>query len=327
MEHWTGYVGTYQNSRFNGIGRLSLHRRSGRITVQPFLDVPDSKYLAWQGGTLASIVRRMAGSGLYVAQMKDGQVISQAEVLDQPSPGCHVALLGSWAYTADFHTGTVCRYDIANGKPVCQARTDLGQGAGCHQILFHRDSILVPCLEQDQIHILDLQSLSPLGKIPMPSGSGPRHGLFDQAHRQLYVLGQKDNTLYCLDATDGRSFSPVWQVPLLEQALSPCDEAAAIRLSPDERFLYVSIRGADQIVVLQCGDGAAQVIQRVSSGGKHPRDMVLSPDGAWVVAANRFADGLACFRRDPDTGRIGELCGHADIDEAVSIVWNTEQKG
>ena len=323
MEYWIGYVGTQQSNRLNGIGQLSLHRTHGDLTVCPFLDVPDAKYLAWQGGVIVSIVRRTAGAGIYTARIEDGQVTNQAEALDQPSPGCYVALRGNWAYTADFHAGTVCRYNISGVKPVLQAFQKIGEGAGCHQILFHRDNILVPCMERDTIEVLDIQSLAPRGRLSMPAGSGPRHGLFDQAHHRLYVVGQKDNTLYCFDVAEG-AFAPTWQVPLLDKAVSPCDEAAAIRFSPDERFLYISIRGADQIVVLQCTSESPQVIQRVSSGGEHPRDMVLSPDGAWVVVANRYAGGLVCFRRNPDTGYIGEICGHADVDEAVSIVWNTQ---
>ena len=64
----------------------------------------------------------------------------------------------------------------------------------------------------------------------------------------------------------------------------------------------------------------ATSIQQVSSGGVHPRDFILTPDGNYLLAANRTKGSLACFRLDPESGKIGALCSSVPAPEAVSVV-------
>ena len=125
----------------------------------------------------------------------------------------------------------------------------------------------------------------------------------------------------------GDGFELMQRIPLLDAPGSGCDETAAIRLSPDERFLYVSVRGANLIVVLACASDGLRVIQRVSCGGDHPRDIALSPDGHFVLSANRYSGDLTCFPRDPASGRIGAQCSKVSVPEGVSIVFDAQMKG
>ena len=80
--------------------------------------------------------------------------------------------------------------------------------------------------------------------------------------------------------------------------------SAAIRLSPDERFLYVSTRFADVITVFELGASARDSSRGPcsSSGGLHPRDIVLTPGGEFLLAANRTDGGLASFAGIPRAG-------------------------
>ena len=52
--------------------------------------------------------------------------------------------------------------------------------------------------------------------------------------------------------------------------------AAAIRLTKDERFLYISVRERDLLAVIDVSHDKAAVIQLASCEGKHPRDFILS---------------------------------------------------
>ncbi|MFQ9705438.1 MAG: lactonase family protein [Enterocloster clostridioformis] len=75
--------------------------------------------------------------------------------------------------------------------------------------------------------------------------------------------------------------------------------SAAIRLSPDERFLYVSTRFAEVITVFKIDHGCLAQIQQTGCGGIHPRDMVLTPDGRYLLVANRTRGGLVSFQINP----------------------------
>ena len=327
MKYFTGYIGTYRSPDAYGIYRFALDAENGRLSSpEPFLPVQDSKYLALrEDGLLASTVQRGSGAGLFAARLQD-LPDAQHEILPEDSTGCHVALSATHAYTANSHSGTVCCYRLADEAPVLEHVISIAPKAGCHQVLLHDGLLLVPCMELDEIRLFSAEDYAARGAIAFPSGSGPRHGVFDHAHQNLYVAAQKDNAVYRY-SVHGDSFELMQRVPLLDAPGSDCDETAAIRLSPDERFLYVSVRGANLIVVLACTADGLRVIQRISCGGDHPRDIALSPDGRFVLSANRYSGDLTCFPRDPASGRIGAQCSKVSVPEGVSIVFDAQMKG
>ena len=327
MKYFTGYIGTYRSPDAYGIYRFALDAENGRLSSpEPFLPVQDSKYLALrEDGLLASTVQRESGAGLFAARIQD-LPDAQHEILPEDSTGCHVALSATHAYTANFHSGTVCCYRLADEAPVLEHVISIAPKAGCHQVLLHDGLLLVPCMELDEIRLFSAEDYAARGAIAFPSGSGPRHGVFDHAHQNLYVAAQKDNAVYRY-SVHGDSFELMQRVPLLDAPGSDCDETAAIRLSPDERFLYVSVRGANRIVVLACTADGLRVIQRISCGGDHPRDIALSPDGRFVLSANRYSGDLTCFLRDPASGCIGGQCSKVSVPEGVSIVFDAQMKG
>ena len=327
MKYFTGYIGTYRSPDAYGIYRFALDAENGRLSSpEPFLPVQDSKYLALrEDGLLASTVQRGSGAGLFAARLQD-LPDAQHEILPEDSTGCHVALSATHAYTANFHSGTVCCYRLADAAPGLEHVISIAPKAGCHQVLLHDGLLLVPCMELDEIRLFSAEDYAARGAIAFPSGSGPRHGVFDHTHQNLYVAAQKDNAVYRY-SVHGDSFEQTQRVPLLDAPGSDCDETAAIRLSPDERFLYVSVRGANLIVVLACTADGLRVIQRISCGGDHPRDIALSPDGRFVLSANRYSGDLTCFLRDPASGRIGAQCSKVSVPEGVSIVFDAQMKG
>ena len=135
------------------------------------------------------------------------------------------------------------------------------------------------------------------------------------------MVSELSNELFVYEWTDPTSVRLRGRTPILPQNFTsdPAPASAAIRLSADERFLYVSTRFADVITVFALDGFQAAPIQQVGSGGVHPRDFVLTPDGNYLLAANRTQGGLACFRLDPENGKIGALCSSVPAPEAVSI--------
>lgn len=328
MKQYTGYIGTYRSVQSNHIYRFILDAESGALTIpEPYLPVPDSKYIALRDDSvLVSTVRREQGAGLAVTNLRLPSPHVTAEALGDPGAGCHVAIAEDHVFTADFHAGTVTCYRLNGLQPIREHTIAIAPHAGCHQVLFHNDLLLIPCMELDECRLFSAVDYQPRGVIRFPKNSGPRHGIFDRAHRYLYLVSQKDNTISCF-SVQGTHFSLCERLSLLDAPVSSCDEAAAIRFSPDERFLYVSVRGAEQIIVLEANGSQMQILQRIDCGGQHPRDIALSPDGHWLLSANRCSDDITCFPRDAVTGLLGPLCSRVPIHEGVSIVFDTTEKG
>ena len=143
----------------------------------------------------------------------------------------------------------------------------------------------------------------------VPPGAGPRHTKFSPDGKFFYVLNEVDGTIsVCTYGGDGTA-RPIQQISTLPAGFKITDEdrAAEIRIRPDGRFVYASNRGANDTIAVFARDGGTgrlKLVELVPSGGGHPRNFALSPDGAWLVCANRDSNNLVSFRVDPATGRL-----------------------
>ena len=72
------------------------------------------------------------------------------------------------------------------------------------------------------------------------------------SHNRLYVVSERSNELFTFALSDDLDFRLLSQISVLNPESHSGSEnaSAAIRLSPDEHFLYVSVRGADMITVI-----------------------------------------------------------------------------
>lgn len=316
-----GYLGTYDSPRSRGVFRFAFDDETGALTEpELFCEAPDAKYLALREGLLAAPVRRGKRAGLLLADLRAPDGPRTAELLCEEVPSCYVCFDGGRVYSANFHEGTVLAYRLEGGKPTLEKIIRIAPGAGCHQVLAMGRRLFVPCMNLDEIRLFDRESLQPAGRIPFPKGSGPRHGAFDRAGKRLFVAAQGDNRLYGFAAGPDGEFAPAGVVPLLPSGTPEGSEAAAVRLSPDERFLYVSVRGANVVAVLELDGTRAGVIQRGPCGGDHPRDILLSPGGRFLLAANRISGSLVSFAVDRETGIIGEERARVTAREGVALL-------
>lgn len=94
-------------------------------------------------------------------------------------------------------------------------------------------------------------------------------------------------------------------------------DTAAIRLSDDEKCIYVSTRTKDVISVIELEDHKPTVIQTVSCGGKHPRDFVLL--GQYLLCANKNTNEVVSFKINDD-GTLGKIVDRIEVPEVVALI-------
>ena len=321
-----GYIGTYEGMGSIGIYGFEMDGRAGEMSGGELVcEAPDAKFLALEDGVLAAPVKRGEQAGILLADVRgrsgsgspEGE---KEEVLTERVASCYVGMDGGRLFSANFHEGTVSVYRIEGLKADLEKRILIGEGAGCHQVLFSGRRMLVPCMELDEIRVFERDgAFAEAGRIRLPEGSGPRHGVCDREGKRLFIVGQKNNRLYCFHMMEDGEFREAWNLELLDGTEESGNEAAAIRLSADERFLYVSVRGADIVVVVSLEEGTGKVVQRKECGGRHPRDLVLAADGRFLITANRDSRDLVSFPVDQGSGRIGEECGRVRTGRAVCI--------
>lgn len=361
----TGYVGTYSSPDSEGVYRFGFDPESGTLSgPQLYCGAVDAKWVSLRDNRLVFPIKEPSGTGIRVVD--DFREVAQATNSEDSDTPCYIQQsAGGYIFTANYHQGAVTVYRLlpnpGDHEPISAAgdgvrvgletattyspwaepgiefsvlkRLELGNEAGCHQILLHDDYLMVPCLQQHKIRIFDrTANYAEVATIVFPHGSGPRHGVFNFEHTKLYVVSEWSNQLFVFDV-DGLDFQLRQVLDLLPEGAGDYatrngpDEsaaAAAIRLSRDERFLYISVRFRDELIVLDVGGAEARIVQRTSCGGEHPRDFILSPDERHVIVANRTRGGIVAFARDKEDGQIGAEMGRIPLAEGVSLAWELE---
>jgi 6-phosphogluconolactonase (cycloisomerase 2 family) len=260
------------------------------------------------------------GGGAVTALAIEGD--GALRVLDERPTGgvwpCHLAVdpSGRWLVTANYGTGSLAVHHIGADGALGES-TDLVQhhGAGpdperqdgphAHMVYFEPSGMMHAVdLGTDRIVHYDLDDaagrLVVRGASELPAGTGPRH-LVRHSSGSLLVVGELDSSVSVLrpDAAAG-----TWRVHLRVPATATPDDTpnlpAAIALSPDERFLYVSNRGRDSVTVFALDGDEPRPLLDVPCGGQWPRDLTLVEGHLYV--ANERSGSVVGFVIDPDTG-------------------------
>ena len=138
-------------------------------------------------------------------------------------------------------------------------------------------------------------------------GAGPRHAVASGA--RLYVINELDNTLavHDLAGTGAQALATVTAIPARGHAghrAAHADRpplAAALRLHPSGRWLYASVRGADTIVCWRLDENGLPGAPRAyDAGGRTPRDIALTPDGRFLLAALQDDDRIVVHAVGPN---------------------------
>lgn len=324
---WTQcYAGTYASENSRGVYRFSFHEETGRMTKpELFCEARNAKWVSIGRHGFAFPVERDKKAGLGLLEMDAGTVRQRHELLLEQQTPCYILQDKEYIYTANYHEGGVLIYSLEQGELKLVKRIECGEGAGCHQILRHGSLIMVPCLEQQKVRFFDRNlDFAPAGELRFPKDSGPRHGVFNQDHTKFYMVSEWSNELFAFEA-EGQEFTLQAVLSILPPDVRGAGKgrgaSAAIRLTKDESFLYISIRELDLLAVIDVRGASPRLIQHEPCQGSHPRDIILSRDEQFLLIANRFEGGIVSMIRDRNTGRLMELSHRVEMPQGVSLAY------
>ena len=133
-----------------------------------------------------------------------------------------------------------------------------------------------------------------------PAGAGPRHLLFEPEGTCLLVT-EMGNGLQRLAFADGM-FTKLAEASTLPAGTTTKSKAAALRISPDGRFVLASNRGFDSIAVFE--RKTLTLVSVTPAGGKSPRDFAFLSDGRTVAVTNEFTPNVVFFDFDAGNGTL-----------------------
>ncbi len=233
----------------------------------------------------------------------------------QGADPCHLALSSSRLAVTNYTGGNVALFEwsaegvgglISVFRPERSGSHPRQASPHPHGACFVSDELWIADLGGDCVYRLDATSGDLRGRIDVPAGTGPRH-LTADGH---YLVGELSNTVVPLV---GHAPSPA--LPILPASFAGNSIAAEIQ-HHDGR-LYVSNRGHDSITVIQTTP-VLRTLQHRTSGGRHPRHFLVTPDGRHLLVANKDSNTILAMALAAD-GRIGETTDTVTCPSPVQL--------
>ena len=140
-----------------------------------------------------------------------------------------------------------------------------------------------------------------------PPGSGPRHMVFSPNGKFAYVACELSSQILVLSYNKEEGFNLIAKVSTLSPEYGVSHNyPAAIRMTADGRFIYLSNRGEDTIAIFKADPETGLITLQMSAStrGWYPRDFILTKDEKFVIVANQMSDNLVIYERDQRTGLL-----------------------
>jgi 6-phosphogluconolactonase len=214
------------------------------------------------------------------------------------------------------------------GKGPNEARQEK---AHVHMVVFSPDKkfVLANDLGLDKVFIYQYnpgaahEILKLKESVDVKKGSGPRHLTFSKDGKFVYLIQELDGTLTTFSFNKNGSLKLLKETSILAKGFTGGTGAAAIKISPDGKFLYVTDRvDANNITVYKIlKDGGLEFVEQVSTLGKGPRDFAIDPTGNYVLVGHQHTNEIIIFKRDKATGKLTNSGKKIELCSPVGLVF------
>ncbi len=341
MSTYIGYAGTYTRETSEGIYRFELDTDRGVLQNRELAaKVGSPTYLSISGDNryLYSVAQEENHGGIHAYEINDdASSLTKIDAqLTEGAPPCHVNVEGNTLVTANYHKGTVGLFKVNEQEgSVYKGSFVTHSGNGPHKRQekphvhyagFSPDGkyIFACDLGTDEIvtyKVVD-QGLHRVTTLKVREGSGPRHMVFHPNGKYVYLLTELSSEVVLLayDEQTGQLTEKQY-IKTIPDSFIETNDASAIQLSSDGRFVYTGNRGHNSIAVFKVNEENLELsfVEHVSSNGEWPRDFVLDPSEAYLVVSNQHTGNIVLFRRDIETGKLTTTGSEIDVPEVVCL--------
>ncbi|MDD6266011.1 MAG: beta-propeller fold lactonase family protein [Clostridia bacterium] len=341
------YTGSYSSSEENAINLISLDMKSGRMQKEKgFSQIENPSYLAInkQNDRLYAL-SECDGYGEITAYNinSEGELTKINSVKTKGGQLCHITLNPSETLicVAGYESGTVDIFfldetrgigekffsDVHFGNGKIEGRQDCPH---CHFVFFpkNRDNTFyVTDLGTDELYRyeIDKDIVRIKSKLKIPDADGPRHIVQSGVNEDIiYLVCEISFKIHTIRMhEDGDEI--IDTVSTVEDGAEYYGGAGAIRISKDNKYLYVSNRvitpdsGLDSIARFSFDENLLPVNKKITKSGHHmPRDFYIFDD--ILVSASQTDDKLVSYGLNADNGEIKNKLSEIKLKHPVCII-------
>lgn len=339
------FFGTYTRKTSQGIYQATLDTEQKQLSdPQAVISIGGPTYLRLtKGNDLLAVSSEDGQGGLSSYQITTAGFTKNNSILHEGASPCYIGVdeKRQLIYTANYHKGEVIVYRIKEDHTLSQTDsvTVTGKGpreeqdsAHIHYTDLTPDGRLVAVdLGSDKIYVYNVSDAGKLTEVSVlktEAGYGPRHLVFSPDGEYAYLAGELSSQISTLkyDQTQS-SFEIVQTLKTIPTDWTKHNGAAAIKISSDGKFVYVSNRGYNSLAVFMVqADHQLQLVQQISTEGDFPRDFSLDSTEKFIVCANQNTDNVTLFERNPKTGRLACLQKDVSVPEGVCVCFDSAEK-
>lgn len=335
------YTGGYNEKNGGGICHFRFSADTGETEIHGVETAcRNPSFLAFHpGGGVLYAANEVEDTACITAHrvQADGSLQYMGAVHTDGAGMCHLYVnrAGTAVYGADYGSGNVVAFRLCQDGGFGSMLSNISHPGGgthpwqdrarMHQVVPDPDEkrLIAVDFGVNALFAYELEASGALRpetcvKSMLPPGEGPRHLVFHPDGGQAYVITELGNRIYQMayDRTSG-SFSVLDRVSLMPQGAGPSVTSAEIAFSPDKRFLFASVRGADKIVVLKVEEGTGTLLRHTefSCGGREPRMFSFDSEGRHLFVANQQSGTVCVFELNPSNGNFVRECGRLSVPE------------
>jgi 6-phosphogluconolactonase len=357
-KHFLALVGTYTTkTQSKGIYAFDFDADTGKLTAKGVAaETPDPSWLVISGDGKHVYSVNEAGKQSKVSAFSLDSNSGKLTALNQlPSEGedpCHISFdqTGKTLLVANYTSGTVAAFPVLeDGKigPHTAAQKDQGalgpnkeRQEGPHAHFIEADSrnrfVFVSDLGLDKVLIYEFDAAKgTLTPPPAPAaqgtddpfsvrvspGTGPRHFVFSQDGKYLYVLGEIKSTVTVFASDSHQVYRPIQEISTLLPDFKGRNDAAELALHPNGKTLYTSNRGDDTIATfnVDTATGKLKFVGVTPTGGKEPRHFAIDPTGHYLLAENQYSNTIVVFAIEQHDGGLARTTQMVSVPAPVNL--------
>jgi 6-phosphogluconolactonase len=161
----------------------------------------------------------------------------------------------------------------------------------------------------------------PVHQYKVKPGAGPRHLAFTPNGKYVYLVTEMGGTVVAYKYNHEK-LHQIQTISAVPEDYNGFYTGSEIHVSPDGKFLYVSMReDLNQIVTFHInkGSGELTVAGRESTEGDQPRNFMIDPTGKYLLVSNLKSDDIVVFKRNSTTGKLTSTGVKAHVPQPVCL--------
>lgn len=337
------WFGGYTSHDSKGIYTANVEKNEDDIKlvdVKNIVEIDRPTYFQLVGDLLFTIIQNGDQSGIATYRIKDGKAKQLDTYFHEGAAPCYISVDSQkhLVFTANYHLATINVFSYDENGKLTFITNDTHEGHGpraeqdqAHPHFFDEtpSGNLVSCdlgIDAVDFYKLDGDKLKHLARYQMENGFGTRHLVFSPDGKTMYIVGELSSQVNVARLNENTwKFEDVATYKTIPDDFSDHNGAAAIRISKDGKFIYISNRGHDSITVFKVlDDGKLELVQRISVFGSFPRDFNWDKDEKYLVVANQNTNNATLYRRNSETGNLTPIQKDIPVPEATRVLFEKD---